>query len=78
MTSTEFTDSNGAVYLDGRQEQRLTAIAVKHLNTCPIKAGFTDYTMLGCECGGPILMGWSSFWGLVPPGESTPLSPEGT
>lgn len=75
MAATEFTDSNGAVYLHGRHEPTLTAVGVKHLNRCPHKPGLTDYTMLGCECGGPVVMGWASFWGTVPPSESVALKP---
>ena len=84
MAFDTFTDAQGHVFLDGRNESRLRVVGWLHVLGCPrhriaigqpaitVEVGVND-----CDCGGKVLIGWDEEWPLPPrePSQSVVVGP---
>lgn len=67
MITGTFSDSNGAVFIDGQHRPELRVVGIVHDDTCPSSHWGPQLEERTClDCHPRILLGWSSEFGGPP------------
>lgn len=83
MTTPDFTNAAGNVFLDGQEEPRLRVVGFLHRHPCEKHGPHVQGTPISlgepyvCDCDGTALIGWRDWWPLPDePSTSLPIDPD--